>query len=299
MNTLEPSSRVRRAILIMPGDDLKKISKGASLGVDSMIMDLEDGVALNNKERARQVVQQALTSGEIDFGKTERLVRLNQAKKGLQVEDITMTVIGKPDGYVLPKVESAREVQQLSHTLLEREILLGIEPGTIKLIALIETAKGIVNLPQIAQADSRLVALMFGAEDLAGSMGAIRSEGGEEVFYARSAVVLHAAAFGLQAIDTPFITIQAMEALKAETLTARRMGYTGKLAIHPSHVGLINEIFTPTDQEIDHAQRLIEAHEAKQADHTGAFAFEGSMVDMPMIRSAENVLARARAAGKL
>jgi citrate lyase beta subunit len=299
MNTLEQQNRVRRAILIMPGDDLKKISKGASLDVDSIIMDLEDGVALNNKEQARQVVQHALVSNELNFGNTERLVRLNQAKKGMQIEDITMTVIGKPDGYVLPKVESAREIQQLSHTLLEREIILGIEPGSIKILALIETAKGVVNLPLIAQADPRLVALMFGAEDLAGSMGAVRSEEGQEVFYARSAVVLHAAAFGLQAIDTPYIKIHDIEGLKAETLTARRMGYTGKLCIHPLHVGPISEIFTPSDEEIEHAQQLIEAHDAKQADHTGAFAFEGAMVDMPMIRSAENVLARARAAGKL
>lgn len=297
MNTLDQSSRVRRAVLIMPGDDLKKITKGASLGVDSLIMDMEDGVALNNKEEARQVIQHALTS--LDFGKTERLVRLNQAKKGMQIEDITMTVIGKPDGYVLPKVESAREVQQLSHTLLEREIILGIEPGTIKLIALIETAKGIVNLAQIAQADARLVALMFGAEDLAGSMGAIRSEGAEEVFYARSAVVLHAAAFGLQAIDTPYVKLRDMEGLKVETTKARCMGYTGKLAIHPDHVDLINEIFTPGDEEIEAARRLIEAHEARQSGHTGVFVFEGSMVDMPMVRSAENVLARARAAGKI
>lgn len=299
MNTLEQQSRVRRAILIMPGDDLKKISKGASLGVDSIIMDLEDGVALNNKEKARQVVQEALISGELNFCNTERLVRLNQAKKGMQIEDITMTVIGKPDGYVLPKVESAREIQQLSHTLLEREIILGIPPGSIKILALIETAKGVVNLPLIAQADPRLAALMFGAEDLAGSMGAVRSEEGQEVFYARSAVVLHAAAFGLQAIDTPYVKIHDIEGLRKETNTARQMGYTGKLAIHPSHVGPIAEIFTPSDAEIEHAQQLIEAHDVKQADHTGAFAFEGSMVDMPMIRSAENVLARARAAGKL
>lgn len=299
MNTSEQSNRVRRAILIMPGDDPKKIAKGAALGMDSIIMDLEDGVALNNKDKARQVVQQALAAGEIDFGRTERLVRLNQAKKGMQIEDITMTVLGKPDGYVLPKVESAREVQQLSHTLLEREIILGIEPGTIKLIALIETAKGVVNLPQIAQADPRLVALMFGAEDLAGSMGAVRSDHGDEVFYARSAVVLHAAAFGLQAIDTPYIKLNEPEGLRSEAITARQMGYTGKLAIHPTHCDVINEVFTPTDDEIDHARRLIEAHDAKQSEHKGVFVFEGTMVDMPMIRSAENVLARARAAGKV
>ncbi|MCB9435700.1 MAG: CoA ester lyase [Anaerolineales bacterium] len=285
--------RLRRALLFMPGDDLKKIIKGAGLGVDSIIMDLEDGVALNNKAAARHTVLQALTSKEIDYGATERLVRVNQPRKGMQAEDVAVTIQGRPDGYVMPKVESAREIQQFSHTLLERELLMGMEVGAIKIMAIIETAKGIVNLREIAQADKRLVALMFGAEDLAGDIGATRTREGKEVYYARSAVVIHAAAFDLQAIDTPFVDLSDLDGLRAETAEALQMGYTGKLAIHPKQVGPIVEVFTPTEAEVEAARRLIEAHDAHQAQGTGVFAYEGRMVDMPMIRAAERVLARA------
>ncbi|NDJ87218.1 MAG: CoA ester lyase [Chloroflexi bacterium] len=289
--------QIRRVLLFMPGDSFKKITKGASLGVDSIIMDLEDGVALNRKPEARRTVTQALTSGEIDFGATERLVRVNQPRKGMQAEDIAATIVGRPDGYVLPKVESARDIQLISHALLERELLLGMEPGMIKLLAIIETARGVVNLREIAAADQRLVALIFGAEDLVGDIGAVRSRSGAEVFYARSAVVIHAAAFGLQAIDTPFIDLDDVEGLRVETTEAMHMGYTGKLAIHPRQVAPIVDVFTPTADEIAAAQKLIAAHEEHQASGEGAFAYEGKMIDMPMIRAAERVIARARTAG--
>jgi citrate lyase beta subunit len=177
--------------------------------------------------------------------------------------------------------------------------LQDIAPGTIKLIALIETARGVVNLREIAQADPRLVALMFGAEDLAGDIGAERTEEGREVFYAKSAVVIHAAACGLQAIDTPYVNFQDLQGLRAEALASMRMGYSGKLAIHPDQVGPIVQVFTPTPEQVRRARQLIDAHDAYQANRAGVFAFEGRMVDMPMIRAAEHVLARARAAGLL
>ncbi len=295
----EKKTRLRRALLFMPGDDLKKISKGAALDVDGVIMDLEDGVAENNKDVARETVMQVLMEGKVDFGHTERLVRVNQSQRGLQAEDIAMTLKGQPDGYVIPKVESVREIYQISHMLLEYEFMLGYEPGSTKLLAIIETARGVVNLREIAQADRRLVALIFGAEDLCGDIGAIRSKEGKEVYYARSAVVIHAAAFGLQAIDTPYVDLHNLEGLRMDTAEAVQMGYTGKLAIHPKQIVSIEDVFTPQDAEIAAAQRLIAAFEAHQASGTGVFAYEGKMVDMPMIRAAQRVLARARAASKI
>jgi citrate lyase beta subunit len=153
----------------------------------------------------------------------------------------------------------------------------------------------VVNLKEIAQSDPRLVGLGFGAEDLAGSLGAIRTPGGHEVAYARSAVVLHAAAFSLHAIDTPFIALPDPDGLKAETLSAIQMGYTGKMAIHPAQIAPIIEAFTPAPDELDHARRLIEAYEAHQSSGAGVFNYEGRMVDMPMIRAASRVVARAAA----
>jgi len=141
--------------------------------------------------------------------------------------------------------------------------------------------------------------LIFGAEDLAGDIGAIRTPDGMEVLYARSSVVLHAKAFGLQAIDTPFVQLNDEPGLIAQTTQALQMGYTGKLAIHPKQVKQIQQVFTPRADEIAHAQLLIGAHDAQQAAGTGAFEYGGKMIDMPMIRAAETVIERARAAGLL
>jgi citrate lyase beta subunit len=282
-----------RTLLFMPGDDKRKIEKGASLNADAVIMDLEDGVAVNRKSEARQTVLEALTDKALDFGQTSRLVRINPPHQGWQAHDIAVTIQGLPDAYVLPKVETAREIQNLSHTLIERELYMGLKPEHIKLLAIIETARGVVNLREIAQADSRLVALIFGAEDLAGDIGATRSAEGWEVFYGRSKMVNHAAAFGLQAIDTPYIDMQA------ETEKAMRMGYTGKLLIHPKQIQPVADVFTPSDEEIARAQEIIRLHDDHQMGGTGVFRFDGKMVDMPMIRAAERIIERAKLAGKL
>lgn len=289
--------RVRRSLLFMPGDSRRKIEKGAGLGVDCIIMDLEDGVALNNKVVARESVAQALC--EVDFGRSERLVRTNMIiENWIYTADIQATIAGKPDAYVLPKIESAEQIQHVSRLLSAYEDEYGWEHNSIKLLAIIETATGIVNLKEIAMADARVEALIFGAEDLAGDMGAVRTPQGMEVYYARSAVVIHAKAFGLQAIDTVYIDLQADEsALIEETTTALHMGYTGKLAIHPKQVDPIQRVFTPSNADILAARKLIQAHNDHQADGTGVFEYEGKMIDMPMIRSAMSVVERARACG--
>lgn len=286
---------IRRALLFMPGDDRRKIEKGAGLGVDSIIMDLEDGVALNNKVAARETIAAALR--EVDFGNAERLVRLNPASSELAQDDLNATLSARPDGYVLPKVEAAWQVQEVSAHIEQIEREHNWPQGKIRLLAIIETARGVVNLKEIAGSDPRLNGLIFGAEDLAGDIGATRTPEGHEVFYARSAVVIHAKAFGLQAIDTPFVDLNDLDGLAAQTRTALQMGYTGKLAIHPRQVEPIQRIFTPNAEEIRRALRLINAHASHQAAGTGVFELDGKMVDMPMVRAAEAILARAQAAG--
>lgn len=288
---------IRRALLFMPGDDRKKIEKAAATGVDSIIMDLEDGVALNNKQAARDSIHSALR--EVDFGRSERLVRLNPVSLGaLCRTDFEATIGARPDGYVLPKVERAEDVREVDAWLTTAERANGWSLGGIGLIALVETALGVVNLREIAPSAPRLQALAFGAEDLAGDMGAIRTQEGWEGFYARSAVVTHAKAFGLQALDTPFIDVKADETvLVGEAERAMQMGYTGKLCIHPRQVNAVQQVFTPTAAQIDRARRLIAEHDSHQAAGTGVFTFEGKMVDMPMVRAAQSVLERARAAG--
>ena len=281
----------------MPGDSRSKIEKGAASGVDSVIMDLEDGVALNNKAAARETVAAALR--EVSFGRTEKLVRINPVGGELYADDLMATLEARPDGYVLPKVETPSQVQIISEWLSAAESSQGWTPGEIALIAIIETARGVVNLREIAASDLRLSALIFGAEDLAGDLGATRTAEGWEVFYARSAVVTHARAFQMQAIDTIHPALDDLDGLAAETRRAIGMGYTGKLAIHPRQIAVIQGAFTPSDDEIRAAQRLIEAHTAQQIAGRGVFELDGKMVDMPMVRAAQAVIARARAAGKV
>lgn len=287
---------IRRALLFMPGDSRRKIEKGAAMSVDSIIMDLEDGVALNNKPAARQIIAAALQ--EVDFGHTERLVRINPVGGSLFAEDIAQTVSARPAGYVLPKVESAEQIQIVSAQLAAAENQFKWPPHSITLLAIIETALGVVALREIAESDPRLSGLIFGAEDLAGDIGALRTLESWEVFYARSAVVIHAKAFGLQAIDT-LVTDLTLDdvALVAEAQQSVALGFTGKLAIHPRQVAPIQQAFTPSTEQIAQAQRLIQAHDAQQAVGTGVFELDGKMVDMPMVRAAEAVLERARVAG--
>jgi citrate lyase beta subunit len=165
--------------------------------------------------------------------------------------------------------------------------------GGIRLLAVIETARGVMKLDEVASADERLDALAFGSEDFAGDIGATRTRDGWEIFYARSAVVTAAAAYGLQALDTVFVDLNDLDGLRAEAQFALRLGYTGKLAIHPKQVAVINEVFTPSAEEVARAQRLMQVFAEQQQQGAGAFAFEGKMVDMPIVRAAQRVLQRA------
>jgi len=289
--------RARRALLYMPGDDLHKIRKATTLDVDCVCMDIEDGVAFNRKNEARKTIVEALQ--QLDFGRSERLVRINPIGSGLEFDDLLAGLEGHPDGIVIPKVENSDQVRWTSQSIASIEKENGWLVGGICLIAIVETALGIINLPQIAAADPRLQALIFGAEDLAGDIGAIRSREGWEVFYARSAVVTHAAAFNLQAIDLVYLNFQDVAGLIHECQFGAQMGYSGKQIIHPNQVEPVQSAFTPSDEAISHALRLLEAYAAHQQSGRGAFALEGKMVDAPIIKTAEQVLERARAAGKI
>jgi citrate lyase beta subunit len=274
-------------LLFVPGDDARKAAKAAAAGADAVVLDLEDAVAADRKIAAREIAAASLAN--LDFGASERLVRINPVGSGLDAGDLEATLSARPDGYVIPKVESQDQI---------REMVRRTSLGPVPLLALIETARGVVNLKEIAGADPRLQGLIFGAEDLAGDMGAVRTREGWESFWARGAVVTVAAAFSLQAIDTVFIDLDDEEGLRKDAALACQMGYSGKLAIHPKQVPVIAAAFTPSDEEIARARRLMELHARHQASGTGAFALDGKMVDWPMVRAAERLLARARDAGK-
>lgn len=285
----------RRALLYVPGDDLHKIQKATTLDVDCICMDLEDGVAVNRKQSARETISNALRT--LDFGRSERLVRINPVASTLVENDLQEILPAHPDGIVIPKVTHADQIRSISEQISNFEDENNESAGSIILIALIESAQGVVNLETVAAADPRLVALIFGAEDFAADIGAQRSESGWEVFYARSAVVTYCAAHQLQAIDMVNIHFHDLEGLRAQSTQGARMGYVGKQIIHPNQVQIVQQAFTPADEEIQEAQTMIDNFNQHQAEGRGAFALDGIMIDAPMVKSAQSILERARAAG--
>jgi citrate lyase beta subunit len=287
--------RARRALLYMPGDDWKKITKALTLGVDCICMDMEDGVALNRKSEARGTIAKALQ--ELDFDRSEKLARINAVGSGLEEKDIQAALPHHPDGIVVPKVESPEQLIWANDQIEAAELAHGWPIGSIRLIAIIESAKAVLQLPQIA-AHPRLDALVFGAEDFAAGVGAVRTKESWEVFYARSAVVTAAAAYGLQAIDMVSIDFKDLDVVRAEAEFGACLGFTGKQVIHPAQVTPVQEAFTPDDEAVAHARRVVETFEAHQAEGTGAYALDGKMIDMPLVKAAQRVLERAKAAGK-
>jgi len=287
-----PSQSARRSLLFVPGDSLRKIEKSLSLEVDTVILDLEDGVALNRKESARQTVAQALAT--LDFAPRECIVRISAPGEQGEAEiRATCTSASAPAGYLVPKAESPLALQAIDALLTDLERAQSRPAGSIRLLAMIETALGIMNLREIATATPRLDALVFGAEDFAASTGARRTPEGWEILYARSAIATAAGAYGLQAIDCVHVDYQDAEGLRAECTRARDLGYTGKTLIHPAQVAVANELFSPSPDEIEWALRLTTAFDRHQSEGRGAFAFEGKMVDMPVLHMAQRILARA------
>lgn len=287
----------RRALLYMPGDDRRKIEKATTLGVDCICMDMEDGVAVTRKAEARAVIAQAMK--ELDFGSSERCIRINSVGSGFEKYDLAAAVATNPDTIVVPKVETAEQVRFISEHIGQYEDSSNMQPGSIRMLIGVETAKGIMNLREIAEADPRLEAIIFGAEDFAASIGATRTREATEVLYARSAVITACAANDLQAIDMVYIDFRDEEGLRLEAQQGAGLGFSGKQIIHPNQVETVQEAFTPSNEAIEYARRVVSAFEASQKDGKGAFALDGKMIDMPLLKNAQQVLDRAKAAGKL
>jgi citrate lyase beta subunit len=287
--------RLRRVLLFVPATERRKAEKAARLQPDAVILDLEDAIPAGRKAEARRAAAECLAG--IDFGASERLVRVNAIREGGAGDLRSLArAAAPPDGFVLPKVESAAEVRAAARALdaIERPRR---GKSRAALLALIESARGVVRVGEIARSHPRLEALLFGAEDLVGDLGGVRTREGREACYARSAVAIHAAAEGRQAIDTPFVDLRDTSGLVAQAREALALGYSGKLAIHPDQIEPILGVFTPDPAEVEAAVRLLEEHGRRAARGEGVFSFEGRMVDRPMIRAAEELLRRAERAG--
>ncbi len=285
----------RRALLYMPGDNWKMITKSITLGVDSICMDMEDGAAVNKKAEARATIARALQ--ELDFGTSEKLARINSAGSGWEKDDIEAVLPYHPHGIVIPKVESFEDVDWAHKIIETAELKHGWAVNSIRILIGVETAKGILNLKQIAS-HPRLDAVIFGGEDFAASIGAIRTRDAVELLYAREAVVIACAANDLQAIDIVTIDYRDLEALRIESEFGAGLGFVGKQVIHPNQVSVVQAAFTPSEEAVAHAKRIIETFEASQKEGKGAYSLDGKMIDMPLLKSAKKVLERGLRSAK-
>ena len=287
----------RRALLYMPGDDRRKIEKATTLGVDCICMDMEDGTAVSKKAEARAVITQAMK--ELDFGNSERCIRINSVGSGFEKDDLASALAAQPDSIVVPKIETPEQVRWVSEQIESYELSNKLNIGSIRLLVGVETARGILNLKAIAESDKRLEAIIFGGEDYAASIGAVRTKSATELLYARQATVAACAANDLQAIDIVFIDFKDTEGLRVEAQEGAGFGFSGKQVIHPNQVPVAQEAFTPSEDAIAYAKRVVEIFESSQKEGKGAFALDGKMIDMPLLKNAQKVLDRAKAAGKL
>jgi len=291
--TFLPQKRLRRVLFNVPGSDLRKIKKAVTLNLDCIVLDLEDGVAQNQKEVARKTIVDSFKT-ETFPSRSERLIRINSIGSGLENEDLKgcaqkLVEQNLLDGIVVPKVENP------DHLLFVSKFLDRLGDSKVKLLAAIESAKAIVELRDICRAGgTRLEGLIFASEDFCADMGATRTAEARELLYARSAVVLHAVAFGVQSIDMVCLDYKNPEILFKETLEGKQMGYTGKQAIHPNQIDPIYKAFYPSDSELKLAKDIIEGNQLHQAAGKGAFSLNGKMIDMPMVKWAHLIIQRSQ-----
>lgn len=294
--TMSPSkNRPRRSLLYIPGNNPGMIQNCAIYGSDGVLLDLEDSIAIAEKDAARTLVKHALRS--LDFGTVEKVVRINGRDTPFFEADLAAIIPARPDAIRLPKVDSAEDVLVADHIIAQLEAEAGIPVGTVGIQAMLETARAIVRVNEIAASSSRLVGLTLGGQDLAADLGIRVTTEGWELLYARSAVVMAAKAFGLEAFDTVFTDVANLDGLARATATAVSLGFSGKAAIHPSQVPVIHAAFAPSQKEVEKAARIIAGARAAKAKGLGVLAVDGKMVDAPVVAQAERILSLATMAG--
>lgn len=287
---------MRRSLLFLPGNQASLLQNGTVLPADALIFDLEDAVAADEKDSARNLVASALRC--LDFGQREKIVRVND-DCGLREEDIRAVVLAGADSIMPPKVAGSALLREIDALLNVIEGESGIKVGRTKLLPLIETAAGIEFAYDAASASKRVVALVLGGEDLAVDLGCTRTKAGKELLYSRQRLIIAARAAGIEAIDTPFTDARDKAGLLEDALLAKSLGFSGKLSISPHHLKGIHQAFTPTREEIDYALEVIQVMEEGFKSGVGAVSLRGKMIDKPVFEQAAKTLALARASGML
>lgn len=280
-----------RSLIFVPGNRANMLERARSFDADVIMVDLEDSVPPGEKAAARDMAREWVPALRAEGKRV--MVRVNSLDTGLTRAELEAVVSPSLHGVSLGKVESVRDVRTLDGLLSPLEAAADIEVGSLRVIPWIETAKAMWDARAIAECSRRVAAIAFGAEDFTNDMGIERTDTGEEVAVPRSWVPVAARAAGVAALDSPFVRFRDPDALREDARRVRRMGYNGKFAIHPAQLEIINETFSPSAEEIEYARRVVEAWEAAEATGRGSLALDGRMVDVPVVKRAQNLLAFA------
>ena len=282
-----------RSIIFVPGNRANMLERARKFTADIVMVDLEDSVPPGEKATARDLAKEWVPTLRREGQRV--MVRVNSLDTGLTRPELEAIVSPDLYGISLGKVESTWNIRDVDRILRAIEPAAGVEPGSTKIVAWVETASALVDARDIGAASSRVIGLAFGAEDFTNDMGIERTDTGEEVQAPRSWVPVAARAANVASLDSPFVRYQDPDALRKDAGRARQMGYTGKFAIHPSQIDIINEIFSPSADEIAYARKIMAAWEQAEAEGRGSLAMDGRMVDVPVVKRAENLLAFAGA----
>jgi citrate lyase subunit beta/citryl-CoA lyase len=277
-----------RSLLFVPGNRPNMLEKALGLAPDAFAPDMEDSVPLEEKANARDVTASFLSrlaaSGPLV------IPRVNSLDTGLIEDDLAAVVGPHIFGVSVGKVRSAEDIHQVSSIIRRQEKKAGLEAGAVKLIPWLETAAAVVNAYAICRASPRIVAVAFGAEDFTNDMGIQRTEDDSEVAYPRSAVCVAARAADVLALDTPYFSFRDPEGLRRNALSAKKYGFKGKFAIHPAQIEIINEAFSPSPDELEHARRVVAAFEEAERAGRGSTSLDGKVIDVPVVKRARQLL---------
>jgi citrate lyase subunit beta/citryl-CoA lyase len=294
------ATALMRSLLFVPADGGSKLAKALGCGADAVIVDLEDSIAPDRKAPARASAAAFVKEAAGEATRPFICVRVNGLGTGLTDEDLDAIVPARPDAIMLPKAEGGAAIVHADAKLAAREAISGLPDGHIKIIAMaIESAAGLFLAGTVRRQSARLIGLSWGAEDLAAELGAETNRDGDGRYtspyrLARTLCLMTAAAAQAQAIETIYMDYRDAEGLRRDTEEARRDGFTGRLAIHPAQVPIINEVFTPSAEAIAKAQAIVAAFAASPG--AGAIGIDGVMYDRPHLVRAQRLVARAKAA---
>jgi citrate lyase subunit beta/citryl-CoA lyase len=281
-------------MMFVPGNNPGMLQNAGIYGADALIFDLEDSVSINEKDSARELVFQAISNIKYP---SEIAIRINHIRTPFGRPDLAKILAAKPNLIRLPMTESAVEIQTVDAIITEAENRYKFAPGSILMMAAVETAKGLLKAYEIASASPRMVALAIGGEDFVADLHTSRSKHGRELFVARSEILLAARAAGINAIDTVFSDVNDTEGFINEATAIKEMGFDGKSVVNPRQIQMVHDIFTPTAKEIDHAKKVLVAYEEALARKSGVISLNGKMIDLPIVARAERTLAYADAVG--